>query len=283
MLIVRHQIDINFMADITHPASEPRVYDPVGICIYCGSTEKLENEHIIPYGLQGNWILPKSSCRKCSNITKSFEGRLLRGVFLPARAAEGFQTRRPKERPKFYPIKVSREGKEEKINVTIDNHLTILTMPLFAPASYISKGHYEKGIDLIGTEIIRFSDSPEKIGKRLRADEISTTCAFQPVDFARMLAKIAYSFAVAEYGLSAIEEAYVLPAILGKKDDMGRWIGSDSFKFELEKKGALHILGKVVVDWKQNSDNEKLIVVKVKLFANSGISGYEVIVGRARG
>jgi hypothetical protein len=32
-------------------------------------------------------------------------------------------------------------------------------------------------------------------------------------------------FAVWEFGLDAIEQGYVVPAILGTSDDVGRWVG----------------------------------------------------------
>src|SRR3954447_14879910 len=46
--------------------SPPRVYPPVGFCIYCGTRKgDLRRENIIPFGLGGNLILPKASCRDC--------------------------------------------------------------------------------------------------------------------------------------------------------------------------------------------------------------------------
>jgi len=44
-------------------------------------------------------------------------------------------------------------------------------------------------------------------------------------DFARLLAKIAYGFAVANFGSGIIRDAYVLPSILGQTDDVGKWVG----------------------------------------------------------
>jgi len=36
----------------------------IGKCIYCGSTEALSDEHIIPLGLNGAWILEQASCKR---------------------------------------------------------------------------------------------------------------------------------------------------------------------------------------------------------------------------
>ena len=48
-----------------------RTYPPVGRCIYCGSTDTLTDEHIIPLALNGTGLLPKSSCVACAKITNS--------------------------------------------------------------------------------------------------------------------------------------------------------------------------------------------------------------------
>jgi hypothetical protein len=42
-----------------------------------------------------------------------------------------------------------------------------------------------------------------------------------------MVAKIAYCFTVARYGLNQIGEVYVLPAILGQTHDIFHWVGGD--------------------------------------------------------
>src|SRR3546814_3930149 len=81
--------------------SPPITYPPVGQCIYCGSTkEPLGKEHIIPYGLGGNLVLPKASCKGCEAITGGFEQVCLRTMFGPARLRLNMPTRRRKERPK---------------------------------------------------------------------------------------------------------------------------------------------------------------------------------------
>ena len=39
----------------------------VGSCIYCGATDQLTDEHIIPLALGGRFVLPDSSCAKYSS------------------------------------------------------------------------------------------------------------------------------------------------------------------------------------------------------------------------
>lgn len=67
----------------------------VGQCIYCGTSQgKLSDEHLVPYGLNGPWVLRQASCAVCANSTSRFEMDVLRGLFPSARAAFGMKTRR---------------------------------------------------------------------------------------------------------------------------------------------------------------------------------------------
>src|SRR5205814_3072492 len=88
----------------------PEVYGPViqwpiiGECIYCGSTDDLTNEHIVPFGLSGTVGLVKASCKSCAAATSAIEGRLLRGHWRAYRKLLGLKTR--SDYPTHYPIKV---------------------------------------------------------------------------------------------------------------------------------------------------------------------------------
>ncbi len=254
---------------------------PVNQCIYCGSKDDLTNEHIIPYALQGNWVLPKSSCKKCAAMTSDFERKILRHPLMPVRVATNMPTRHPKKRQSSFGIKVVKEGKTEERMVSIDDHLALLFLPLLPPAAYIDDRNYTSGIDIIGTETIIFGDDPITLMKKLEVESISVTSTYQYTAFLRMIGKIAYALSVAEFGLSVFAEPpFILPAIKGEVDNLGMWIGSDDYEFKVEKQGALHAVACGVSEWR----GEKLIVAKVKLFANTRPSpmGYEVIIGRAK-
>jgi hypothetical protein len=78
----------------------------VGRCIYCGTTESLSDEHVIPLGLGGRSILYDASCQSCANITSAFERVVLRDQFGAFRARVGVPTRRPKQRQAGFPARV---------------------------------------------------------------------------------------------------------------------------------------------------------------------------------
>jgi hypothetical protein len=250
----------------------------IGQCIYCGSTSGLTKEHIIPYALQGDWVLNKASCISCAKLTGKLEQRILRGPLLSVRAVANFKTRQPEERPSGFPLVVKRGGQEEKLNVPTKDLFTLLTLPLMPKAAYFEERSYVSRIDVIGAETIAFGNGPAKLMNMLRADSISITKTYSFVDFIRMIGKIGYGLVVADFGLSAIADPYILPAVMGQIDEIGKWVGSDDFTSEVEKRGAVHACVTGIVEHR----GEKLIVAKVKLFADVHPTGYHVIVGRAK-
>jgi hypothetical protein len=76
-----------------------KVYQSVGSCIYCGSTQQLSKEHALPLGLGGNYILPNASCEKCRKITEAFEHTCLRRKYLIMAIAPVEFSRGVRQRP----------------------------------------------------------------------------------------------------------------------------------------------------------------------------------------
>ncbi len=73
-----------------------------------------------------------------------------------------------------------------------------------------------------------------------------------------MLAKIAYGFAVAFVGLDNFEKVYLVPTILGQKDDAGRWVGcANDLKLDVGK--YFHHVDVSIVN--------REVIVRIKLFA----------------
>jgi hypothetical protein len=235
----------------------------VGRCIYCGITNKnLNDEHVLPLGLGGTWVLRKASCLECQSITSRFELDVLRHTLLPVRAKVDLPTRHKKKRPIEFPLTIERGGKELTINVPIDQYPAILALPRFKLPAYIDKRPYDKGIDLNGLyHILLGRKSLREVGKELNVDSLTYTVTYRGFkggfSFARLLAKIAYGLAVARFGANVIDTAYVLPAILGKSDDVGKWVGTEGESSSTA--GHLHD-ARISVE---NSD----IYVRIRLFA----------------
>lgn len=88
-----------------------------------------------------------------------------------------------------------------------------------------------------------------------------------------MLAKIGLGFAIGKFGIDAFEKFYVLPAILGSRDDIGRWVGTA----EAEKPNDIETI--YVVDI-QNSNDE--IICRIRLFSMFVVPEYIVVVGKLK-
>jgi hypothetical protein len=126
------QLDDNATVHRAGPV-HTRVIGDVGRCIYCGSSDSLQREHVIPLALQGHFVLAGASCPRCAAITGRIEQEMLRGWFLAPRTALQLRTRRPKERPAALPGILRRAGVEEEASVPIDAYPSALIFPLFAP------------------------------------------------------------------------------------------------------------------------------------------------------
>ena len=248
-------------------------YKPVGRCIYCGSEKNLEKEHIIPYALGSDVILPKSTCRNCAKITGHFEQEVLRGPMWPVRKLLKLKSRtKHVNAPKTMKLLICKNEEEKQIEVPLEEYPAILHFLIFAPPEYGNE-HYENRIALVGVNSIRFGLKPEEVLKKYGADKlILKDRPVKPVIFAQTIAKIGYSFAVATGEIKKIKgQPLLLSALLGKSNDIGKWVGT-SQKNEVYL-NLLHRLAPF-------EDKEKgLLIIEVQLFANSHTPIYEVIIG----
>lgn len=254
-------------------------YQALNKCVYCGNINNLTDEHIIPFGLNANSILPKASCKECAKITSSFEHKVMRGFTLQMRTYLCFQTRRPGERPNSFQLCLVKNGTEEIIDAPVDKHPIFLVLPLFDFPTYLDNllkknRNYKKGIGLAGVQTLWFSNL-EQLRQDYKADTIFVIQKLDHIAFARMLGKIAYCLAVEKFGLERIGETFVLPAILGKTNDIGKWVGSSSDVIAASP-GISHTTQ--IQTYKQQNSGD-LIIVLIRLFSDIPSPGYIVIVG----
>ncbi len=212
--------------------AQNQVLGTIGKCIYCGVTDSpLSDEHILPLGLGGKWVLRRASCGQCQDITSQIELSVLRVTLLPVRAKADLPTRHRKRRPQEFPLTIEIGGREVTVNVPVDKYPALLTLPRFKLPAYVDRRPYTKGIELDGLyhKVLGGRQCLLELGKELKADSLSITVSYSASEggfhFARLLGKIAYGLAIAQFGESVIQNAYVLPAILGETDDIGKWVG----------------------------------------------------------
>ncbi len=122
------------------------VLNPAGMCIYCGSTENLTTEHIVPFSLGGDLELPAASCSSCSALTSAIELRIARRALHIPRAMAGYPSRRRKNYPEKVEVYFSNTDKPTvKKMIDIDEAPTVHIVPLLP----LSAGRNEKSEELL--------------------------------------------------------------------------------------------------------------------------------------
>jgi hypothetical protein len=192
-----------------------------------------------------------------------------------ARIAGKFPTRHPKKRPSDVTVTLLDGDNEREVVLSSQEVGAVLQLPTFEAPRFLTGLPKITGINICGQETIGFGDVAGTVHNQ-RATGFRQTDNIVPIEFARMLAKIGYSYIVGVFGLIPHERIFVLPLIRGDADDAGHWVGSAQFVTETEKRGALHALTYTTIENKDTK--QRFLVARIKLFASSGATGYEVVV-----
>ncbi|MET4016296.1 hypothetical protein [Bradyrhizobium sp. S3.2.12] len=255
---------------------EQRAYAPAWLCIYCSdgriieaTKRKLNREHIIPFGLGGTATLPRASCKACARITGAIEQSCLRMMLGTTRIRLNLPTRRPEERPSEMQI-VLIDG-NKTIERTIPASEFPLTIPgLLLPPPGILTG--DKPHDrMVGKFwMIRENETADKYLKPGGGYRAGT---FNNHIFMQMLAKIAHSFAVAEWGFHSFRPL-LRDLIIGPLQTASYWVGGNGDPKPADA-GGLHRL-----ELKRELRlGTEYIVCYIRLFANFGAPEYRIVVG----
>lgn len=247
-----------------------------GRCLYCGATAApgapLTDEHIVPYGLNGSLVFPEASCSACQKITTRTERAVLRGVLGTARAHLGMRTRRPKERPKVFPLWTG-EFQRKRLVPLVD-HPHYLSLPEFEPADILF-GLLRDDKKFREHTIWHYKLNPQAHAKHLRAGTYWTEFSVHINAFAEMLAKIGHAWAVAEHGFNGFKP--LLPdMIAGRSRHRLRFVGAKMTRTLLGPgERGLHVLRS---QWWPTPFGMRL-VVEIQLFAELEAPVYHVVVG----
>lgn len=183
----------------------------------------------------------------------------------------GIRTRHPKERPSHFPFTLELpDGTKRQISVPVSEFPIMLALPVFEPADamrqypIVTPGPQFQGVWRFAppdTEafVVRHGGTSVIIGE------------FEPLRFARMLAKIAHGFAVGELGLDGFTPN-TLGLIRGETDNYAQFVGGgigDSFD-----NAGLHNINR----YTHNDTGD--IAITIRLFASLSAPIYHVLVGR---
>jgi hypothetical protein len=260
--------------DFSKTFSLPLQSREINRCIYCMSDDSnLTKEHVVPYALNGNLTLTKASCINCNKFTSEIEDDILWNLFGPARCVLRLQTRHPERRPSRLPINLYRGGQKQTIQVPIERYPTIIAMPVFLPPAYLSGESYTSGIRLLTKPVIHYVSGPsfEDLAKEYKCDGVTVVLNYSAVKFARWIAKIGYGYAVLKLGLGRIKSNFVLPALLGNTQDIGKWVGCPSDHVVSPSKDGHFVKMEVTKDLE--------VHVFVRLFTMFDTPEYIVVVG----
>jgi hypothetical protein len=170
-------------------------------------------------------------------------------------------------------MQIEKDGELLTIKIPWQAHWKVIQLPIFDPPAYITGAPYSGGITSNSMDVFELSEQGEEIAKRHDADRVLPP-KFQNEDFARFIAKMAYGYAVERYGLSAFEEVYVLPAILGQANDVGRWVGCSDRRELPVRRCFISVAFRIFPD--------RDLLVKIKMFPQFDGAEYITVVGRLR-
>ena len=246
----------------------------VGECIYCGFVgDSLEKEHAVPYGLNGPWTLLRASCRQCATVTSRFERDTLRDLWAAIRPVLEMQTRRSrKSRPGTFPLVLESNGAQRTVHVSPNKFPLYLPSPLLPPPGVLTGIPPAPEISAELNFIHIAGPSFEEVARHYDVDFVGARLTFSPYEFARTLAKIAFSAAVYALGIAPFTHTPIRRVILGADPCIGRWVGSWTGEPMTEAKG-LHAM--------QIRASGTEIHVFLRLFAQFNAPEYQVVLGAA--
>jgi hypothetical protein len=260
------------------PRAPTHNYPAANICIYCGTRERsLTDEHIVPYGLNGNLVLPKSSCSACAKITSATELKVLRGFLNAGRRKIGIKSRHKRAQKLSTPVKYIigdeyHDGESSFIDGIQSIHLPIFSTPLALGGT--SKNGYLDSIDIAGFDTMQFDGTiPTINGQKPNGIRIHTRVHIW--NFIRMIAKIAHSYHVAIKGSFPLNESPIVKVALNKSNNVKPWIGClEQYPLSKPESTALHLLDLNEIE---GEDNQTCTVVRIKLLSPTSGPTYTAI------
>jgi hypothetical protein len=252
-------------------------YPPVNECIYCRKVDgPLTREHIIPYSLNGQIVLPAASCQDCARITSEFEREVARAGFGIFRAQNGIRSRK-KTNPLEQEVTISGETfAGETVDLTARaGNVAISCAVLRMPAPGILVGNAANAEGSISMEL------PEKMNPGLRTLRerlglfkiYSSVLSFPLNSTMSLLEKIAHAYAVAEYGIDGFSPVLVPHILHGPNKEVAQW------HFVGEHDPAAGQATKCLQIREVELNSQRWIVVDISLHFNPKLPMYQVFAG----
>lgn len=233
-------------------------------------------------------VLVKASCEECQIKIGRFEEKCLRGILAPARAYLGLRSRKSKK--KKFKLQVTFEGKSEYFlpsslnpfvhkyerqidaedaQIDVKRFGGCLPMLVLVPPPILS-GTHSSGFEYETIKFIHIGSLPEE---RTQFKPFTQKINFTPSVFFKLIAKIALCTALTKIEYDAFSKFFVTTSLIDPEVSNHPYIGCDTQSSPPSKN--LHEINIHV-------DNNRLVMVRVRIFANLGGVEYLVVVGRLK-
>lgn len=274
---------------------DSRIYSSFGRCIYCrakGEGTRLNDEHLIPLSLGGTAVIAEASCDACADETSKCELELGRKVFYHFRAHIGEKTRRPRERPKELPFTISiNNAALETRTIAVKDHPYFTAIPVWGPPGILNRADPMDGFGAMQVHLFHWIPANIRETLNLKPEDdaklIIPSFPFNEDRYARAIAKIAYCHAVAQFGLDGFDALNLPGLILGREAKMRIPFYVGGTLEDSPPPGdptVKHFIRTSTMDLAGDLVGNKLIVIDVRLYANSGTQTngapfYQVVCG----
>lgn len=263
------------------PSMAKDEFQPVGKCIYCGASRYsvarrvLGDEHIVPEGLGGDSVLPRSSCFKCEQIINRFETVCQKQMLEIFRYQFGITGKKRKTpRKTTEPFELIIDNKEYIKEIEISRYPVRLILPWMPPPRILEMPQGgESNVHRYSVVHCYEDDELDNIRQEFGAQAVRfRSGTFNVLPFGRMLAKVGHSAAAAVIGVDYFRPM-LLPVIFGDSSFRSDYlVGSTSAYYTRE---SSHL---VRVEWIK-VDGRDLLAVFIRLFPKIPLPEYVVIAG----
>ena len=258
--------------------SKHLIATPSPSCIYCGQSlyrptgrSKRGEEHVVPEGLGGKFVIPEAACFRCEVEINKFEQSVLRSVLYLPRVTLGVPRKKRKRGPDLITLMATVDGRETQVRLPIGIAPNMMILPVLG-APGITVNRKPTDAEFLGMWFRTLGDFsiPQVEGMTSIASPVLDT-----LSFCRFLAKIAHCVATAHLG-NRFRSALTDFILTGRSDGQYHLIGGAMT--EAESAGeTLHEI-RIGINERQEVP---VVHVYIRLFSTLGSPSYWVVAGNA--
>lgn len=232
----------------------------------------------------GEVTLPRGSCLQCANLTRDIEDHCMRRTLIYARMQLGLHNH-PDELPKTFPVTLADwSGNESILQVPVADYPALWAMPIYDYPAILRGVPLRDATGGVKLYAHKHDTNFQKLLALPNVKSVSAQTGGVRIDlFTRWLAKIAYGYAVASFGLSAVKKSPLVNLILNGSEQLNYYVGGLNTQpqptYELEP--AANENFRVEMRKVTDADGSLYWAVYMRLLPNYQSPSYLVVVGLA--